>query len=202
MDLISVRDARVGDGPAIADAHTEGWRVAYRGIVDDETLDSAEFRRARHDGWVRRLEQGPPPDGDIRNRIFVVEVARGGVVGFGHVGRSPHPPDDRADTASCGEVYGFYVHPEQWGTGVSDVLMEACLAELASRFDHAVLWTLRDNPRSRGFYERHGWVCGEGEDAEYASWDGPAMPGLPNLNEPLIEIRYRRDLGPDTSSRT
>ena len=31
-----VRKARVDDAGAIARVHTETWRVAYRGIVDDD----------------------------------------------------------------------------------------------------------------------------------------------------------------------
>ena len=187
---IEVRDARPGDADGIAGAHVEGWRVGYRGVVADDFLDHPDFFDIRRRGWERRLRDGPPPTGDVDNRIFVA-VADGDVVGFGHAGREAQAPPGGAVR---GEIYGFYVHPARWGTGVADALMDSCLDELGSRFDRAVLWTLRDNPRSRRFYERHGWSCGTGGEVLIESWDGPAMAGLPRLGEPLHNIQFRIDL--------
>lgn len=186
---VAVRLAGPADADAIAAAHVEGWRVAYRGVVTDDFLDHPDFFDIRRRGWERRLRDGPPPTGDVDNKIFVVLVG-GAVVGFGHVGREAQPPSGGAER---GEIYGFYVHPDHWGTGVADTLMDTCLDELRSRFGRAVLWTLRDNPRSRGFYERHGWSCGSGDDVLIDTWEGPVMAGLPPLDAPLHNIQYRRD---------
>lgn len=188
--MTEVREARLEDAAAIADAHVEGWRVGYRGLVADEFLDHPDFFDIRRAGWQRRLRDGPPPGGDVRNRILVI-ADDGEVVGFGHVGREASEPPASPER---GEIYGFYVHPDRWGTGVADSLMAACLDELRTRFAHAVLWTLRDNPRSRRFYERHGWTCGSGADVMIETWEGPVMPGLGRLDEPLYNIRYERAL--------
>lgn len=189
--MIEVREAQPGDADAIATAHVEGWRSGYRGLVNDEFLDDPEFLRIRRAGWTRRLEDGPPPTGDVDNVILSLLVG-GQVVGFAHVGCEAQPPPD---TPGRGEIYGFYVHPEHWGTGASDELMNACLPALRSRFKAAVLWTSRDNPRSRGFYERHGWRCGAGDEVIIDTWDGLVMPGLPPLTTPMHNIQYRLDLG-------
>ena len=37
---VSIRRARVVDAAGIARAHLLGWRMAYRGVIADATLDS------------------------------------------------------------------------------------------------------------------------------------------------------------------
>jgi GNAT superfamily N-acetyltransferase len=115
-------------------------------------------------------------------------AGRAGIVGFGHVGSA------RADGAA-GELYGFYVHPEVWGTGIGDALIERCHQALALRFDDALLWVLTDNPRARRFYERNGWTCGTGDEVVESVWAGPSMPGMPPFDTPLAETQYRRQFG-------
>ena len=188
--MIEIREARPADADAIATAHVEGWRAGYRGVVDDEFLDDPEFLRIRRENWTRRLQHGPPSTSDISNVVYALLVDRA-VIGFGHFGREEQPPPD---TPERGEIYGFYVHPEHWGTGASNELMDECLLALRSRFSSAVLWTLRDNPRSRGFYERHGWRCGTGDEIIIDTWEGPVISGLPPLSSPLHNIQYRLDL--------
>jgi len=197
-----VRPAEPGDADALSDAHVAAWRVAYRGVIPDEVLDSPALATARRAGWRRRFVDGggfPPPGWDDENELFS-GLVDGRVVGFGHIGREWSGDAGDAgdagagDAAPRGEVYGFYVHPDAWGSGVADALMTRCLGALRRRFPDASLWVLRDNPRARRFYERHGWSCGVGETIEEALWPGPQMDGMPPLPTPLVEVRYRVDL--------
>lgn len=190
MSQVEVRDAVAADALAIADAHTTAWQVAYRGVVPDSVLDDPAMREARIDGWTRRLNEGPPVGaGDPDNRIFAGLVDRR-VVGFGHAGLEANPPDELVG-GRRGEVYGFYVHPDAWGSGVASRLMTACVEELRSRqLPSAVLWVLRDNPRARRFYEKAGWST----TGEAIQFEGAMMPGLPPLPEPLDEVQYRIEL--------
>jgi GNAT superfamily N-acetyltransferase len=187
---VNVREARGGDGEAIAHAHVESWRAGYRRVVADEFLDAPIFAEGRREWWVRRLEHGPPATGDADDKILVPTIDEA-VIGFGHVGREASPAEESPD---AGEVYGFYLHPDHWGTGAADTLMDACLIELRSRFDRAVLWTLFDTPRSRRFYERNGWSCGVGDEMSTTTMDGPLMPGLPPFDPPLLNILYSIEL--------
>lgn len=186
---VAIRDARPGDAAAIADAHVAAWRVAYRGLVADEILDSDEFHRARVEGWTRATEGRPRSDEDPLRRLIVPEVD-GRIVGFSIFGRE-RDPDDGAPAGERGELYGFYLDPAVWGTGVADELMDASVDSLGERFPTAVLWVLRDNPRARRFYERSGWSCGAGHDTVTGTWAGPVMPGSPELDPPLAEVQYR-----------
>jgi GNAT superfamily N-acetyltransferase len=187
MDIV-IRHAEAADAHDLAVAHITAWRVAYRGIVPDAFLDSDEFADARIAGWHRRLNDGRPDGWDDEDEIFAA-VVDGRVVGFGHVGceRTDDGPGTR------GEVYGFYLHPQVWGSGAGHLLMAQCDETLRRRFATAMLWVLRDNPRARRFYERSGWSCGVGDQVREAMWEGPQMADIPPL-EPLAEIEYRRRL--------
>ena len=78
-----------------------------------------------------------------------------------------------------GELYAIYVVPGAQGTGAGSALMEAAVGSLGERFEEAILWVATENPRARGFYERHGWsVDGERID--------DSIPGVS-----LPETRYR-----------
>lgn len=181
--MIVIRDAAVDDAEAIATAHVAAWRTGYRGIFADEFLDGVEFERSRHDGWSERLRIGPPDNGNVLNRILV-PVIDGRVVGFGHVGDENVGERERSGR---GEIYGFYLHPDVCGSGAAALLVEACEASLAEHFQRAVLWTQLATPRSRRFYEKVGWTCGDGDEVVTDTWD---LTG-----EPVTVVQYRRSFG-------
>jgi ribosomal protein S18 acetylase RimI-like enzyme len=189
---LEIRTAVSADADGIATAHVSAWRVAYRGLVPDHYLDGDEFERSRFVGWTAALTEGPDADEDPLSQLLVPTLD-GRIVGFGIFGRERL--DLGTDATGRGELYGFYLHPDVWGTGIADALIERCHAGLVERFDAAVLWVLRDNTRARRFYERSGWACGVGSEVVETAWVGPQMEGLDPLPKPLAEVRYRIDLG-------
>ena len=86
-------------------------------------------------------------------------------------------------TLGPAELYAIYVHPDRWGTGVGQALLDRAHEELAATCDEARLTCLVGNARARRFYERNGWVAGE-QVIE------PHFGG-----EPTEVIRYRRRFG-------
>lgn len=192
----TVRVAGPDDALTVAEVHVASWRVAYRGLIPDDVLDSPDLLAARRAGWTRGLSEPTTPGRDPDERLLVVE-SDGRITGFAGFGwdrdaEDVEPPDRH------GELYSCYLHPDAWGSGDADVLMAAAMEALARRFDRASLWVLRDNPRARRFYERWGWSCGD--DVEVAMWDGPVMPDAPPLRAPIAEVRYRIDLASLLSS--
>lgn len=178
--MIEVREATIDDADAIADAHIDGWRVGYRGVVADQYLNAEDFHTIRRERWRAWTWQTEP-----EVKIFVVSVADD-VVGFGLVG--PERPQDTAEPAEPdtdeprGEVYAFYLHPRSWGSGAAAVLMSRCMEYLAELgLGTAVLWVLRDNPRARAFYEKMGWTP-TGRTSNFAPSDSP--------DAPLPEVEY------------
>jgi GNAT superfamily N-acetyltransferase len=185
-----IREALPQDADAITDAQVAAWRTAYRHAFAAAYLDADSFDADRRSRWRDRLCDGPPRDGDPHNRI-VVPVVDGQVVGFAHIGREY--TGSSGFVSPRGEVCGFYIHPDAWGTGAATTLIEHCQDELGTRFSRAVLWVLEDNPRARRFYERSGWSCGAGDDVVTTWWSAPAIPGLA-APSPVLEVQYRLDL--------
>ena len=59
---LTIRPGRPSDASDVAAAHVAAWRVAYRGLVQDDFLDSPIFATSRRDGWHRMLG-GELPNG-------------------------------------------------------------------------------------------------------------------------------------------
>ncbi len=143
--MSEVRPAAPEDSRAIAQAHVETWRVAYKGIVPDAYLATLSVER-REPMWRERLAARPP------GHQTVVGLAGGAVVGFSSVGPM------RGEMAGyTGEIYAIYVLPAYWKTGLGRELFLTSARFLASVGHlNMGLWVLEDNAQGRAFYERMG----------------------------------------------
>lgn len=188
---IEIRVARPEDADACAAAHIEGWRTGYRGLLPDEFLDAPEFASQRLERWRTWTWADDLTDA----QLFVAEL-RCRVVGWGMCGRErPQPMCDQIsaggspplpNTLERGEIYGFYLHPDAWGSGAAPALISRCHEYLRDiGFREAVLWVLRDNPRARQFYENAGWSATGRE----MTFEGPQTTA--KLADPLPEVEYR-----------
>jgi RimJ/RimL family protein N-acetyltransferase len=162
-----IRRATVDDARGIAEVHTTTWQAAYRHAFPPALLDALDVDE-RERRW--RDEFLPMPE----MHAFAAE-RDGRIVGWVTVGPS-------RDADCDGELYGIYVLPEEWGSGIAGELMAAALADLRRSFHEAILWVLGDNPRARGFYEKHGWGL-----------DGAEKRGV-HIGVEVDEVRYRTAL--------
>ena len=135
---MNVRAATLDDVPELARVHTESSLVAYEGIAPPDPDGLA--RRARN--WRNVIEQ---PQYDA----FVAEDD-GLVIGVLSVGASEQEE-------GAGELYAIYVHPEHWGRGAGQALLDTAHEVLSASYEEAVLTVLVANPRARRFYERNDW---------------------------------------------
>jgi ribosomal protein S18 acetylase RimI-like enzyme len=172
--VVRVRTATPEDVSAISDINVRGWQAAFRGLFPDEFLDAADPRN-RDSIFAERVTKGPPHH---------AAVAVGGddeVVGFVILGP---PGAEDLDPTRVHELWGLYIEPERFGTGVGRMLMDHALGRLhAGGWDYAILWTLRAVERTCRFYEAAGWY----RDGEERVWE------LPEGN-PVDLVRYRFDL--------
>lgn len=146
-----MREASIGDAPAIADLHVRAWLAAYRGIVPDAILDGFSVE-ARTEFWARAIDRVGTVPGDAI-RIWVVLEA-GVVRGF----VATRPSRDADATPGTGEVNAIYLAPEAWGRGLGRPLLRHAAGDLRARgFDPVILWVIEANARGRRFYERAGW---------------------------------------------
>jgi GNAT superfamily N-acetyltransferase len=117
---------------------TQSWKSAYRGIIDQNYLDSLTV-----DSW---LEQETP------GRFVALKLAER-IIGASCYGRSriEEFPDD-------GELMLLYVLPEFIGTGYGHPLLEYVETALAREgYANLVLDVFTNNAHAIRFYTGHGW---------------------------------------------
>lgn len=138
-----IRQARIGDAPAIGRIEVETWQATYPGMLSDETLVGLSVdRQARIWGHVLRRWPGS---------VWLGEDDNGEPVAFGHAGGQRD-----LSIAYDGEIYMLYVLPDAQGLGIGRKLLLALFSYLVENgMASAVIWVLRANP-SRFFYERLG----------------------------------------------
>ena len=101
--------------------------------------------------WQSRIAQS-------NENVLVVETDSR-IVGWATCG-----PARGTEGSDTGEVYGFYVDPDAWGSGVAYALMDAAVDVLEEQsLRPRIVWVLRDNSRARKFYGRHGFRPDGGE---------------------------------------
>ena len=164
-----MRAATTADAEAIGRVQVETWRVAYTGLLPQETLDAFDVE-GRQRMWREGLARTPRP-----GSATFVSVAEDTVVGFATLGEC----DSEKGT---GELYAIYVRPASWGTGAGRALIERSEQSLRDAgFTQAVLWVLEGNERAERFYRAAGWEHdGEKEDV---------FQGVT-----VVERRYRKAL--------
>lgn len=146
-DLL-IRRGVIEDATEAAAMHADTWRTSYRGLVPDALLDHLDASRWEI-GWRRGFESLDP------TRVVHVAESGGRIVGFASGGRARAG----APPGHVGEVYAIYVQPARQGQGIGRVLLRAAADGLAERgLVPIVIWTLFDNPASRGFYEALGGI--------------------------------------------
>ena len=166
---IVVRPARPDDVDDIVDIGLVAWREGYRGVVPRHLMPDATALRGR---ISERIEQHG-------HRIAVSELdgAVSGWITFG-------PSRDPDAAPSVGEIWALNVRPSAWRRGVGRGLVSHALEQLAGApFSEVTLWTFRDTPRSRAFYEALGFRSDGATQRRHAS--GGAT-----------EVRYRMTLAP------
>lgn len=166
-----IRIATAADARAIAEIHVASWQEGYRGQLPDSYLKSLSV-----DARETKREQA------LRNGASVLLAEHAGEpIGFVSYGRSRD--DDAPETGA--EIYGFYVHPDAWSTGIGQQLHDGALAALGtSGWTVVTLWVLTSNERARRFYSRHAWML-DGA-TKVVELDGVT----------LSEVRYKRALDP------
>lgn len=128
---MNVRPAVRDDAEAMARVHWLSANTAY----------------GRDDPFERRLAAAERLFEEADTHPFLAEDDDGNVLGVLTVG------DD--------ELYAIYVHPDHWGTGVGQALLDCAEERLAETCEVASLTCMVGNTRARRFYERNGWLEGQ-----------------------------------------
>ena len=132
-----IRKAEEGDVRQIAEILVEDWKTAYRGIMDDDFLDSMNAEQ-RYQIEVRRYSE------------YTVAAEQQVILGYAW---NQLTEDGEAD---C-EIVALYVRWSERKSGIG----RALLANAMDTFRQAgrkrmIVWCLRDNDEARRFYEKTG----------------------------------------------
>ena len=145
-----VRNVKKEDLRAVSEIAVRGWQTAYRGIIDDEYLDSLSVEA----NYQKRLK-------DYKENGFIVAELDNEVVGFfrytlENLFSKEMPEID-------GEICAIYVKPELKRNGIGRELFKYVFNEFKKNGNKKIiLWCLKGNYPSRAFYEKMGGVlCGE-----------------------------------------
>lgn len=151
--MIIIRNVTEKDLPDVVDIQIAGWRTAYRGIIDDEILDSMN----REERLSRRKK-------DWRSTSFIVAEQDGGVVGFcRYIDNNSFSPDYDVD---C-ELLAIYLRPDVKRQGIGRKLFNYVADEFRRKGKKKmILWCLKDNQPSRRFYETMGGQLAGEKDFE------------------------------------
>src|SRR5438105_604177 len=135
--LIEIRRAKPADAIAIAEAHDEAWRTAYRGIIPGQELEKLISRRgpAWWESAIRKASR-------VALLVFGDRVA-----GYANYGRN------RARSLTYdGEIYELYLRPEFQGLGFGRRLFTSARRDLAqSGLRSLVVWGLSDTAPAAAF---------------------------------------------------
>lgn len=139
-----VRNVKKEDLRQVSEIAVNGWKSAYRGIIDDDYLDSLSIE----DNYQKRLK-------DYQENGFIVAELNGEVVGFcrytlDNLFSKDYPEID-------GEICAIYVKPELKRHGIGKKIFEYVFNEFKKHGNkNIILWCLKDNYSSRLFYEKMG----------------------------------------------
>jgi len=135
-----VRKATLDDAFAITKVHLDTQKYNYRDILDQEFLENMNFE-SRVQKMQDRLEK--------KESVIYVKELDGKIVWFIDGGVS------KAGVPYEAEIYTIYIDPKFQGKGVGKELMYTIMNDDFFKDKKSLyLWTLKESPQSRGFYDK------------------------------------------------
>lgn len=150
MENVIIRNANEKDIPSIADIQVNGWRTAYKGIIDDSILNAMSKEEK-----IERLKSNYGKNG------FIVAERENEVVGFcRYVDSNEFTPE--MQDIDC-EIAALYVKPDLKYNGIGTKLFQFVVDEFKrENKTKMILWCLKENEPSKKFYTKMGGeIAGE-----------------------------------------
>lgn len=144
MEDIIIRKINEKDIPSIADIQVNGWKTAYKGIIDDDILDTMNKEEK-----IGRLKESYQKNG------FIVAEFKDEIVGFcRYIDSNEFTPD--MQDIDC-EITALYVKPDLKYNGIGTKLFQFVINEFKTKNKtKMILWCLKDNEPSKKFYTKMG----------------------------------------------
>ncbi|MBR2705257.1 MAG: GNAT family N-acetyltransferase [Clostridia bacterium] len=143
MDFI-IRNVEEKDLKEIAELCINDWKMAYRGFIDDEYLDSLDANE-KYERYKKNYQEGH----------FIVAANDERVLGFCRYSdeNMDNPDDDEIDCELC----ALYVNWDDRNLGIGAALVNFVMNYFRSiGKSKMIIWCFEDNEKGRGFYEKMG----------------------------------------------
>ena len=124
----------------VAKIITEDWKIAYKGIIDDEYLKNLDYKDKEKS--IREKYQ--------KQKSIVLDE-EGIVKGYSRFG------ENRDEEKDLAELYALYVKADERGKKIGEKLLRKTADILSKRgYKGIVIWCLEKNKNARKFYEKMG----------------------------------------------
>lgn len=124
----------------VANIITEDWKIAYKGIIDDEYLENLDYKDKEKS--IREKYQ--------KQKSIVLDE-EGIVKGYSRFG------ENRDEEKDLAELYALYVKADERGKKIGEKLLRKTADILSKRgYKEMVIWCLKENKNARKFYEKMG----------------------------------------------
>ena len=143
---VTLRFAKPGDAPDMAEVHARSWEAAYKDIIPMEYIKAKNA--TRHELYQRIIT-----DENTTQHVIRVDDKTVGIMGFGE------PKDDDADD-SYYELHGIYLHPDYYRKGIGTQAVNFAFDKarrLGKRYMN--VWVLTENYNSINFYKKCGFAA-------------------------------------------
>lgn len=144
MNEVEIRKVREEDIEAIVEIKIDGWKTAYRGIIDDKYLETLNKEEK-----VEKMKKDYSQDG------FIVAVIEGEIVGFCRYISSNQFSSEYGEI-DC-ELCALYVKSDLKRNGIGRKLFLNVVNQFVKeKKNKMILWCLKENNAGRAFYEKMG----------------------------------------------
>lgn len=144
MEDITIRNIEEKDIPDVVNIQIDGWKSAYKGIIDDSVLNS-----------MNRNERIEKRRNDYKENGFIIAELNNKAVGFCRYTDSNIFTRDISDI-DC-ELLALYVKPSLKYNGIGTKLFQFVINDFKSKNKaNMILWCLKDNEPSKKFYIKMG----------------------------------------------
>ena len=144
MEKVIIRNIEEKDIESVVDIQINGWKESYKGIIDNDFLNS-----------MNKAERIEKRIKDYKENGFIVAELNNEIVGFcRYIDNNKYTPD--IINVDC-EILALYVKSDLKYKGIGTKLFKFAIKDLKSKNKkYMVLWCLKDNEPSKHFYTKMG----------------------------------------------
>lgn len=155
MDTVVIRKMKKEDVKGVVSIHINGWRTAYRGIIDADYLDDMDVDAKQYD-YQNRVK-------DKEENILVAEQNQK-IVGFCRYAEDNRFSKQNTDI-DC-EVVALYIDYEHKRQGIGTKLFSAVREKMIEKGKRKmIVWCLEKNEPAKQFYQKMGGKAGQEKKA-------------------------------------